>query len=156
MASETSTDTDKEIISAENGEHDVLEAVRILLNGDTETVLQLVSSDGSSLELPNSLRRVLQRAATALANEQRIAVEPFDRYISIANAAYLLNLPPSAVVSIIERQELQTVLVDGEQVLDIDDVDAWGAQHRARLHKGLDELAQMSQEMGLYDLERSE
>jgi len=155
MASLITTAPDQELIAPESGEHEALEALSKLLGSDEQTPLRLVAADGSEIELPNSLRRVLERASRALANAQSIAVEPYERFVSVTEAALLLNIPPRAVMSVVDRKELTTIMIDGRQMLDIDDVRTWGAHHHARMLQGLDELAEMSQEMGLYDIDRS-
>jgi len=155
MASLTSTTSEQELISPESSEHEALEAVNKLLGQESGKPLRLVADDGSEIELPNSLERVLRRAAAALASERTVAVEPFERLISIAEAARILNMSPAAVESVIDRKELTETLIDGRRMLDIGDIVAFGVQHHARMLNGLDELAQMSQEMGLYDLDRS-
>ncbi|HEX5167028.1 MAG TPA: hypothetical protein VFV93_16595 [Thermomicrobiales bacterium] len=155
MASLASLRSEQELIAPERSESQVLHELSTLLAGDAQASLRLVTSDGSEIELPESVMRVLRRAADALANERAVAVEPFGRLISIVTAAQLLNLTPGAVEAVIDRHELPAVLTAGQQMLDVRDVIVWGAQHHERLLKGLDELTQMSQKMGLYDLDAS-
>lgn len=154
MASLTSTTTEQELIAPESDEHDALEALSKLIGRISDTPLRLIADDGSELEVPTSLRQVLQRAIIALANQQTVSIEPLDRFVSIAEAARLLSVPPEAVMAVIERQEITSTIIDGRQMLEIRDVIAWGARHRALMRKGLDELTQLSQELGLYDLDR--
>jgi hypothetical protein len=152
MASLTSTTSEQELIVPDRSEFKVLRTLSALLADDAQMSFRLVADDGSEIRLPESLARVLRRAVDALANERAVAVEPFDRLITIATAAHLLNLTSAAVQTVIDRHELPTISNEGQQMLDVRDVIVWGAQHNDRLRRGLDELTRMSQELGLYDL----
>ncbi|MCL2305280.1 MAG: hypothetical protein FWC43_08055 [Planctomycetaceae bacterium] len=86
-----------------------------------------------------------------LAEGRDVRIPPTQTEVSITQAAKYLDLPESSIHGMIERESFKTRL-DGDQYwIDWNSLLEYEALCQWR-HEGLDEIARMSQEMGLYDM----
>ena len=86
----------------------------------------------------------------SLASGQDVSIPSPQTEVSVAQAAKYLDLPESSILGMIRRESFTARLegdqyrIDWNSLLEYEAVCQWR-------HEGLDKIARMSQEMGLYD-----
>ena len=88
-----------------------------------------------------------------LTTERRdVRIPPTQSEVSVAQAAKYLDLPESSVLGMIDRESFKARHDGGQYWVDWNSLLEYEALCQWR-HEGLDEIARLSQEMGLYDME---
>lgn len=116
--------------------------------------LRIVGSNGEDIEIPESLGTVLRQAVQHLSRGDAVAVVPVQTELTTQQAADLLNISRQYLVRVLDRGEIPFHMVGTHRRLRFDDVMEYKRRRDAERRQGLDELTQLSQEIGLYDAQR--
>ncbi|MEX2441239.1 MAG: excisionase family DNA-binding protein, partial [Pontimonas sp.] len=84
-----------------------------------------------------------------------VILDSLGKQITPHEAAELLRVPITHMVKLLDDGTLPFTRVGDFRRLSLDDVLTYRQLRDARRHEGLDELARLSQELGLYDLDYS-
>ncbi|HUG14000.1 MAG TPA: helix-turn-helix domain-containing protein [Thermomicrobiales bacterium] len=111
----------------------------------------LISPSGRAYELPETVVRLLAEVVNALARGEAVSVVPVQQELTTQEAADLLNVSRQYLVRLLDRGDIPCHKVGTHRRISLGDLmDYKRSRDRAR-HQGFDELAQLSQELGLYD-----
>lgn len=111
----------------------------------------LLGPDGETIELPESLFRILRQAADLLSKGARVIVAPIDKELSTQEAADLLNVSRPYLVNLIDRGEIPCEKTGRYRKLRFGDVIAYKEQRSAKRREVLAEMMRKNREAGLYD-----
>jgi excisionase family DNA binding protein len=123
-----------------------------LQNGNTAHALKLVSETGEEVELPLSVSKALHSLVDYLASGQVVSLSTVDKEISLEEAANFLNVPLSYLNKLLKEGAILYKGVGKNRRLQLSEVMNFDQKWRAEREFLLDEMARVSQEMGLYDL----
>lgn len=157
----TSTDTipvaehDRGPFVAPDTEREALERAARALNQSESGSVKLITNNGKEIELSPTLLRVLRQGAAILAADRAVVVESIGKLVTPRQAAELVGVHVHHLERLLDTGELPFENEGPVRLLPLDDVLAYRQVFKARQHEGLDELARISQEMGLYDLDYS-
>jgi len=119
-------------------------------NGSRPQLPRLVSPEGEEIELPKSMFPLLGQAAHQLIKGNGVIISTFHQPLTIREAAALLNVDWKYVVRLVKNGEIPFIDTGWEQRIELDVVMAH-KQKLSELHRrGIQELAEISQECGLY------
>ncbi len=150
------TDIEPEPIVATSEELAELALLSKLLNGPSNgsgpQLPRLVSPEGEEIELPESMFRLLRQAAHQLTKGNGVIISTFHQPLTISEAAALLNVDWKYVVRLVKNGEIPFIDTGWEQRIELDVV----MEHKQKLselhRRGIQELAEISQECGLYPM----
>ena len=145
-----------ELIAPECDDHDALQALSEVLGDDETTPLRLITANGVEIELPASARSVLLRAVTGLAQRKIVSITPAEPTLTVSEVRALLGATDSYVAEVLKSGELPSTVVGGIREIDLRDAMRLKKHLREQHEIGMLELVRLSEEMGLYDLERTE
>ena len=143
---------ESEPIAADEEDQNVLNAIETVLNGDVSQPPRLIGSHGEQIPLPRSVSHVLRRLVHYLAENKAVAVVPVDKELTTQAAADLLNISRPHLVKLLEEGAMPYTKVGTHRRIRFDDLMRYKQQLDAQREAALDRLAQLNQEMGLYDL----
>lgn len=102
------------------------------------------------LELPPSALKMLVVILGEFAKGRAVALSPVEVEVSTQRAADILNVSRPYFVKLLERGELPFHLVGTHRRVRLADVLEYRAVVKARAERSLDEITELSEEMGLY------
>ena len=111
---------------------------------------RLLAPDGEEAELPASVARLLRDIVCHLARNRAVTVVPVHRELTTQQAADLLNVSRPYLISLLERGAIPYTRLDKHRRIKLDDVMAYKRRRDIEAKEALDELARLSQELGLY------
>lgn len=117
----------------------------------TVQVPELVMPDGSRIALPPEVATVLREVAAAMAEGKAVTVAPHHTTLTTQQAADLLGISRPTLVKLLEAGELAYTQPGRHRRLRLSDVLAYRDRIRHERDAALDELAEISDEAGLYD-----
>ena len=85
-----------------------------------------------------------------LATDENVNLFPVPSECTVAQAAEFLDMSEACVTELLRDQIIISRLANGERLIQRDSLLEYGMEYREGL-EALAEIAQMSQEMGLYD-----
>ena len=119
-----------------------------MLNGTSS--LRLVESHGEAIELPGSLFDVLRQIVHQLAQGKAVTVVPLKKELTTQEAADILNVSRPYLIKLLDQGEIPFVKTGTHRRIRFSDLMEYKQRHDAERRRGLAQLTQMSQEMGLY------
>ncbi|MBS2026042.1 MAG: helix-turn-helix domain-containing protein [Deltaproteobacteria bacterium] len=137
-------------VPAEQAEQ--IRAVSALLNnpGKKTRPCQLLGPNGETLSVPDSLFSVLARAAEVLGRGDAITLVPVGRELTTQQAANVLNISRQYLVRLLEEGKVPFTKTGKHRRLKLSSVLAYKELRDQQSRDALDELTQISQEMGGY------
>lgn len=117
---------------------------------------ELTLADGTRLRLPEEVATVLREVVSAMAEGQAVTIAPQDTTLTTQQAADLLGISRPTLVKLLDNGELAYTKPGRHRRLRLSDVLAYRERVRGDREHALDELAQQSDELGLYDDEVTE
>ncbi len=111
---------------------------------------RLVGPGGESIPVPESVFFVLERVAEVLARGDAITVVPVGKELTTQQAADLLNVSRQYLVRLLNEKRIPHTKVGKHRRLRIEDVLAFNEKRDAERRSALDELTQISEEVGGY------
>lgn len=112
---------------------------------------KLVGPDGEAVELPESVFRLLRQVVHDLSEGRMVTIVPQDQELTTQEAADLLNVSRPYLVKLLEQGNIPYAMTGTHRRVRFVDIMAYKQQRDAQRNQGLDRLARMSQEMGLYE-----
>lgn len=117
-----------------------------------ESGARLVSADGTKqIVLPDELHEALARAAEALAKGYAVTIAPKNTMLTTQQAADLLSVSRPTLTKLLDEGKIPHERPNRHRRVMLSDVLAYRRRSREEGHAALDELTQMSIEMGLYE-----
>ncbi len=145
---------DREPVMARESEHDALHRMEYLFEHSTGSgsgAPRLMGSDGSVIELPESVFRLLRRVVHHLSEGQVVTLVPVNKELTTQEAANILNVSRPYLVKLLERGEIPYTKTGTHRRVRFSDLMAYKRERDDRRSEGLDVLTRMSEDLGLYD-----
>lgn len=144
----------QELIEANEGERSALREIERLLDNEQE-MPTLVGPHGEESVLPLSLMYALRQIVHHLALDRAVTIMPLtrDAELSTQEAADILNVSRPFLVKLLEEGNIPFVRLGAHRRVKLKDILEYKKARSFERKRALDELAQMSQDMGLYDQE---
>jgi excisionase family DNA binding protein len=112
---------------------------------------QLVAPDGETIDLPDSVYDVLTQVMQAMAQGLAVAVMPLHLELTTQEAADLLNVSRQYLVQILDQGAIPYTKVGTHRRIRFGDLCAYKEIRDQQRRAGLDRLARLSAELGMYD-----
>lgn len=119
------------------------------LAGHAGEELRMQLRDGQSVLLPGSVARLLSHVLTEMAEGNAVAMIPIHAEMTTQEAANFLNVSRPHLVSLLERGDIPFHKVGSHRRVKFQDVKSYRDRVRADRAGALDELARVSQDLGL-------
>jgi len=129
-------------------------ALRAARGAPAGEAVQLVVGSGPHMALPRPLADVMARAAALLADGHKVSVVADEDMLTTQAAAVRLNVSRQYVVRLVDRGDLPAIKVGSHRRLRASDVEAYRIQRDTDRDAALDRLAEASEAMGGYRLDR--
>ena len=126
-------------------------AAKHLLDVSAARVQLVDNATGETRDMPPEVYAALKQVLAALATNQAVSVVPTNMGLTTNQAADILNVSRTFVISLIETGQLNCRLVGTHRRIALDDALALRQTMTDRARRGLDELAKLDQELGLDD-----
>ena len=129
-----------------------LETRQILASQPEQPALQLElldDPDHRAIKLPAAAVRLLMKILDEMSNGNAVTVIPVHAELTTQEAADLLNVSRPYFVQLLEKKEIPFRKVNTHRRVRYEDVMAYKNRIDSERRKALDELAALSQEMGL-------
>lgn len=130
-------------------DHERLARIIALLS---QSGVKLASAEGETVEILESLRPTMQRLAEMLAADKAIFLTGISKSLTVHQAADILNVPYTHVIALLDDDTIPSTTVGEQRRIQYDDLMAYYPVWKAEQKRLLDELTQLNEEMGFYDL----
>lgn len=124
---------------------------RIVAQLAAEQTPELVMADGSRIALPPEVADVLRDVVTAMAQGKAVTVAPQHTTLTTQQAADLIGVSRPTLIKLLEAGELPYTQPGRHRRLRLSDVLDYRSRIRHERDAALDQLADLSDEAGLYD-----
>ena len=124
---------------------------RVAPTRDQRDACKLVGPNGEGLSIPESMFYVLERVAEVLARGDSVTVVAVGKELTTQQAADMLNVSRQYVVRLLNEGRIPYVKTGKHRRIRVEDVLAFKEQRDSERMRSLDELAQMTEELGGYD-----
>jgi excisionase family DNA binding protein len=141
---------DREFVVAEEEERALLEKLERIL-GDGTNKVSLSLENGEKAELPDTIHKLLQHTLQYLKQDKVVSVLPINKLLSVQEAAVLIDVSVPYLLEALDNDELPYVEIGTRKMILYKDALVYETIFKQKRHQALLELAQMSQEAGLYD-----
>lgn len=111
---------------------------------------KLISPEGRTFDIPESMFYVLERIAQVLARGDAVTVVPVGKQLTTQQAADLLNVSRQYLVRLLDEGRIPHTKVNKHRRLRIEDVLEYKQKRDREREAGLDQLAELTQEYGGY------
>ena len=141
-------------VTVAESEREALREVEQLIQRLTTTrigIPALVGPDGETVELPESVFDLLRQVVQDLSEGRMVTIVPTNQELTTQEAADLLNVSRPYLIKLLEQGEIPFRKVGTHRRVRFVDVMDYRGRRDAQRRQGLDELTQLSREMGLYD-----
>ncbi len=139
------------ITPADEERHDLEAVHRQVFAGPVAQPARLVGPGGEEVVLPPSLFRALQAAVDALSRGEAVTIAPIHKELTTHEAADLLNVSRQYLVRLLDEAQIPYAKTGTHRRIRFGDLMAYKEQRDAKRRRGLDELTQLSQDLGLYE-----
>ena len=144
------TVVEHEPITAMESEQPVLRKIeRILKHSECEP--KIVSSDGEEIPLPESLTAVLRQIVSQLTHGNAVRVASIHEELTTQEAAGILNVSRPYLIKLLEEGTIPFVKTGTHRRIRFNDLMGYKRYRDAERTRAINEIAQMSQDAGLYD-----
>ena len=133
-------------------EREQLRGVIARYDGDVP-VSRLVGPDGEAIELPQAVYEVLARVVRAMSQGLAVAVMPLHLELTTQAAADFLNVSRQYLVQLLDRGAIPHSKVGTHRRVRFGDLCAYKETRDQQRRSGLDRLARLSDELGMYEPE---
>ncbi|OIQ88126.1 helix-turn-helix domain protein [mine drainage metagenome] len=111
--------------------------------------LRVQLEDGQTLALPQSVARLLAHILTEMAEGNAVTMIPIHAEMTTQEAANFLNVSRPHLIGLLEKREIPFHKVGTHRRLRFQDVRAYKDRLNANRSQALDDLARVSQELGM-------
>ncbi len=141
---------EREPITASESERPALRKLEGALNQENR-VPRLIGPDGEEIELPVSVFHVLRQIIYHLMRGRAISIVPINKELTTQEAADILNVSRPYFVKLLEEGKLPFTVVGTHRRVRFKALMEYKMLYEAEQDHNLDELTQLSEELGLYD-----
>ncbi|RCW43294.1 excisionase family DNA binding protein [Halopolyspora algeriensis] len=128
------------------------ELAKLLTPKEESKQAALVGPDGSHVEVPEPVYRVLRDVVTAMSKGLAITVAPHNTMLTTQEAADMLNMSRPTLVKLLERDKAIPFTQHGRhRRIKLEDVIAYQQRTRKERQEALDAMAADGEESGLYE-----
>ena len=110
-----------------------------------------MGSYGEEIELPGSVFQVLQQIVHHMKHGRAIFIVPDNEELTTQEAADILNVSRPFLVKLLEENKIPFVKVGSHRRIRGSDLMIYKKRRDAERLRALNEIAQMSQDLGMYD-----
>jgi excisionase family DNA binding protein len=126
----------------------LLDAAEALLRSEGEVALEAA---GQSVALPPELRQLLADVVKTMRRGQAVTLAPLGQQLTTQEAADLLGISRPTLIKLLEQGRIPYETPGRHRRLRLSDVLAFQELRRSEQRQTLKELAEESQDLGLYD-----
>lgn len=137
-------------IRASESEQPALKIMKGVLQSD-KRLPKLVGPQGEEIILPKSVFHVLRQIVFHMMHGRAITIVPINKELTTQEAADILNVSRPYLVKLLEEDKIPFVKVGTHRRIRFSDLMDYKEQRDAERKRGLTELTQLSQDLGLYD-----
>lgn len=120
-------------------------------NGNKPTNAKLVGPGGEEIELPDVVLKLLRQTVSYLAHGKAVKLIPVGMELTTQEAADLLNVSRPYLVKLVDEGKIPSKKVGTHRRIRFQDLIAYKAKQDAEQRRLLAEMAQFSQDLGLYE-----
>ena len=142
------TALERELITATDSERPALSRIEGVLE-NVNRVPKLMSPNGEEIELPKSLSQVLRQLVYYLVQGRAVTIVPLNKELTTQEAADILNVSRPYLIKLLEGGEIPFARTGTHRRIRVDDLMEYKKRRDADRRRGMAELTQMSQELGL-------
>lgn len=142
--------TERSPISADENERPVLRKIDRILE-DSNGGPMLVGADGEQIALPPSLFQLLKRVVSHLSRGQAVTIIPINKEVTTQEAADILNVSRPYLVKMLEEEKLPYVTVGAHRRIPLQPLLEYKKRRDEERLEAIREMAQLSQDLGMYD-----
>ena len=142
---------EREPVLPSEGEQPTLQELDRLLSRKKVHKARLVGPNGENLILPDSVSVLLARLVHELARGNAVTVIPIQAELTTQVAADLLNVSRPFLIRLLESGEIPFHYVGSHRRVRFKDVMDYKHRRDRDRQMAIDDLARVSQEIGLYD-----
>ena len=110
----------------------------------------LVGPDGSHVPMPVAVYELLHEIVHRMARGDSITLVPRHKELTTQQAAEVLNISRPFLIKLLDRDEIPYRWEGTHRRIKLQDVLAYRDRRSARRRRGIEHLAQKSQELGIY------
>jgi excisionase family DNA binding protein len=121
----------------------------------TSISAKLVGSEGEEVILTDALTQALLSLVDYLGQGQAVSLIPLQNELTIQQTADILDLPRSHITKLLGKGELPFRELGKIRKIKLADVLTYQKKLRLEQKKLLDEITQLSQELGMYDIDNN-
>lgn len=141
----------KPVAASPEEQTDVAELLRLLQKVKSGGHLQIVSADGETISIPESIFWILDRVAHLMSRGEAVSIVPIDQELTVYEASDLLNVSVQYLTRLLEEGQIPFISTDAEYRILIEDVIAYKNRRDQERAESLDELSRLSQLYGGYE-----
>ena len=145
----STTTLERDPIAALDTERSALAKISTLLDEPLREAF-LAGPGGVQIPIPASLFNVLERAVRGLMRGQAVAIVPIHQELTTQQAADLLDVSRQYFVRLLDRGEIPFTKTGTHRRVKFGDLMDYKRRRDVERRKGLRELTQLSEEIGLY------
>lgn len=135
-------------VSAQAGEQAALTAMATLLLRTQAT--KLVVANGVEITLPESVQRLIQEGVQSLAQGHAVSLMPLDQELTTNEAAELLGVSRPYLVKLLEKGAIPFSMTGSHRRVSLQHLIVYKERRDSERRQALNELTQMSEDLGLY------
>ncbi|HEU5421941.1 MAG TPA: helix-turn-helix domain-containing protein [Nitrolancea sp.] len=109
-----------------------------------------VTFGAESVELPESLVRLIQQVVNVLVQGEAVSIVPYHKDLTTQEAADILNVSRQYLVRLLEKDEMPYHMTGTHRRIRFGDLMEYKRRRDATRRRGLAKLTQQSQKLGLY------
>ena len=132
-------------------EQPTLEKISRMLANDAPISLS-VGNEGEMVELPKAVSQVLRQIISHMEHNRMVFITPMGPILTTQEAADILGVSRPYLIKLLEERQIPFSSVGTHRRIHINDVLQYKVRRQKEREEGLREIAQISQELGLYDL----
>lgn len=115
------------------------------------TASLLIGSAEEAIELPEIVFQLLRQIVHQMGEGKMVAIENIEEILTTQEAADMLRVSRPYLIKLLEEGKIPFTKVGLHRRIRFEDIRAYQRQREAEQEKGLQKLARISQELGLYD-----
>ena len=138
-------------LAATESEQPLLRAIGKVMQQDRAPALKLIASNGAEFLLPSTVLALLGQVIGALAEGQVVSLVPLHKELTTQEAADLLNMSRPYFIKLLDQGALPYSKLSSHRRVRFADLMAYKSRRDAECEKALDSMAQLNQELGLYN-----
>ena len=141
---------EREPIVASENERPALNKIEGVLE-NVHRAPKLVGPYGEEIELPQSLFHVLRQLVHHLLQGRAVTVVPHNKELTTQEAADILNVSRPYLVKVLEQGAIPFIKIGTHRRIRFSDLMEYKKRRDNERQRGLAELTQLSQDLGLYE-----